>query len=767
MASIFYDVGMNQQYNPSSTSLMEHEQNSLENTVTVSMSTSQSICNESSPLFRSVTVVLFCGIASIEAYRIVVNHLSTFGTVAQEVATVYSGNNFVVLQPHWGPNPYWTSADATKLIGETCQTVYAVVNNPNTPYILGILRTSLSDSPLPIFDTAHDSNMTVLRAIISSYPELSGHIESITRFFPDNPDITDGDHSQKLIAEYWESSCSLIVMTNDKPPQNLMVGSLYNSFNPSSLAITADPSDASIPPLLQIPFVQSKLMVQRAYRLPYFTLQIIHLASAIVHLILSLSNEMKEVLEETPDSDTNSTGEDATSDLLLVAPTIARKLEEFLNTIERIMQVIFSHEGRSEEILGSIDRLYYDMCDEYPGAVAVRHSLVRFKQLISIDQEEGIAQGLQDIEWKTPSPDDMQTESVLSFEPAVGGREIDGICILSFDNGGPGAYSQLLILKEQMRRLASDLHAGEDEIYPADYFDLMGGVGFGGFSALLLGCLRLSIEEAMEELAQIGAASFTQKVDEIITPESNMARLKEAVEDMLRHYKYPLDIRLKDQRFRNGRCKVVVFAATEVTMDRCHPFRTYSHRGRSLDCTFVAAACATLAIPELFAPVSIGSSSRKKSFIGAPINSNNPTQQVLEEALLQFGDKRSVSLILSLGSGRPNAFSFELLSLYPQNTGNLLTQIMLGCEKVAKELSLQLSEFPAYIRLNVNKGVEFLEISDWDKLGDIEAHTEVYLQLPKISDGVNDASRALRQRIGSTSLGKLSKHLNVRPFGDS
>jgi hypothetical protein len=31
-----------------------------------------------------------------------------------------------------------------------------------------------------------------------------------------------------------------------------------------------------------------------------------------------------------------------------------------------------------------------------------------------------------------------------------------------------------------MSRLANDLGVGEEDIYPADYFDLMGGVGFGG-----------------------------------------------------------------------------------------------------------------------------------------------------------------------------------------------------------------------------------------------------------------------------------------------
>jgi hypothetical protein len=32
-----------------------------------------------------------------------------------------------------------------------------------------------------------------------------------------------------------------------------------------------------------------------------------------------------------------------------------------------------------------------------------------------------------------------------------------------------------------MARLAKDLGIDEGDIYPADYFDLMGGAGFGGY----------------------------------------------------------------------------------------------------------------------------------------------------------------------------------------------------------------------------------------------------------------------------------------------
>lgn len=47
------------------------------------------------------------------------------------------------------------------------------------------------------------------------------------------------------------------------------------------------------------------------------------------------------------------------------------------------------------------------------------------------------------------------------------------------DDGGLGVY-QLLGLKEFMNRMAVDLGVAETDIYPADHFDLIGGVGFGG-----------------------------------------------------------------------------------------------------------------------------------------------------------------------------------------------------------------------------------------------------------------------------------------------
>ena len=61
------------------------------------------------------------------------------------------------------------------------------------------------------------------------------------------------------------------------------------------------------------------------------------------------------------------------------------------------------------------------------------------------------------------------------MSPALPGANLN-----SEDGGGPGSISQLLFMKEFLRRIEFDLDLDEDTLRPADCWDLMGGVGFGG-----------------------------------------------------------------------------------------------------------------------------------------------------------------------------------------------------------------------------------------------------------------------------------------------
>jgi hypothetical protein len=96
-----------------------------------------------------------------------------------------------------------------------------------------------------------------------------------------------------------------------------------------------------------------------------------------------------------------------------------------------------------------------------------------------------------------------------------------------------------------MLRLAFKPGVNVDELRPADYFDLMGGVGFGGLVALLLGRLRMTTSQATEELAAIGSETFP-KDDDKVSREENMDRLRSAIQSMLIRHGHPVDLQLHD-----------------------------------------------------------------------------------------------------------------------------------------------------------------------------------------------------------------------------
>jgi hypothetical protein len=49
------------------------------------------------------------------------------------------------------------------------------------------------------------------------------------------------------------------------------------------------------------------------------------------------------------------------------------------------------------------------------------------------------------------------------------------------DSGGPGCYSQLIVLKEIMSRVAYDEDKEPEELNPGYNFDFIGGSGFGAY----------------------------------------------------------------------------------------------------------------------------------------------------------------------------------------------------------------------------------------------------------------------------------------------
>jgi hypothetical protein len=74
--------------------------------------------------------------------------------------------------------------------------------------------------------------------------------------------------------------------------------------------------------------------------------------------------------------------------------------------------------------------------------------------------------------------------------------------ILSLDGGGVRGYSMLIIVQEIMHRAYVEIHGKAPRRHeipkPCDHFDLIVGTGTGGLIALMLGRLRLDLEQCKE-----------------------------------------------------------------------------------------------------------------------------------------------------------------------------------------------------------------------------------------------------------------------------
>jgi hypothetical protein len=124
-----------------------------------------------------------------------------------------------------------------------------------------------------------------------------------------------------------------------------------------------------------------------------------------------------------------------------------------------------------------------------------------------------------------------------------------------------------------MVRLANDLGIDERHVYPAGYFDLMGGTGFGGYVfqdietishyslrlvAVFLGHLWMNVDEAIDALLNVALAVFPDNSDLEPDQETRTRRLSESVKSILQTRGVPPDQKMQDTSEKPVGCKVYV-----------------------------------------------------------------------------------------------------------------------------------------------------------------------------------------------------------------
>ncbi|KAJ7811658.1 acyl transferase/acyl hydrolase/lysophospholipase [Mycena leptocephala] len=345
-----------------------------------------------------------------------------------------------------------------------------------------------------------------------------------------------------------------------------------------------------------------------------------------------------------------------------------------------------------------------------------------------------------------------------------------GLRLLSLDGGGIRGLSMLIILEDLMWKLkvAEDL---PDVPHPCDYFDLMGGTSTGGLIALMLGRLRMSVKDAVKAYGELSKEVFLDVKSQGSDGRFKASKLEKAIRKLWdalhltgprrgdeRHSREPLPKCLYKEFYHPFVC-----AMNAANMSLPVLFRTYNTTNNpAIDCKIWQAGRATSAAPTFFKQIRIGPPGIEEAFVDGGIGQNNPIATLLLEAQVVFPDHQ-IACIISLGTGQPHTIKIPtpslLKRLFPLDVIKAIKGIATDCEKQHQLSAHHFDPVPhVYFRFNVERGMQDIQLNQWERLGDVAANTRQYLLSHPTQNQLVDAVKSLVEKIGRVSTQSLSKN---------
>jgi len=174
-------------------------------------------------------------------------------------------------------------------------------------------------------------------------------------------------------------------------------------------------------------------------------------------------------------------------------------------------------------------------------------------------------------------------------------------------------------------------------------------------------------------------------------------------------------------------------------------FRTYESHEIHSDCKIWEAARATSAAPTFFKRIELG---RAQPFIDGGLGRNNPSRVVLDESKALFG-ARHIGCLVSIGAGQVETIGIRKPGLFqqivPTDVFDAVKAIANDCEATHENMLGLFAKLPAtYFRLNVDQGMQGIDLSEWEKLSNVEAHTTQYLRRTDVVDRVASLASVIR-----------------------
>ncbi|KAH8801311.1 hypothetical protein DL96DRAFT_1775733, partial [Flagelloscypha sp. PMI_526] len=217
-----------------------------------------------------------------------------------------------------------------------------------------------------------------------------------------------------------------------------------------------------------------------------------------------------------------------------------------------------------------------------------------------------------------------------------------------------GVLSALEILRELMTRVGYDI--GDNTVPPWKLFDLIVGSGDGGWVALMLGRLRMSIAHTIDEYQRIHSQVYhmtsTASAEERAILFDNLLKDLVARTSTSKNPDEPLLSPLSEME-----CLTVILAMTRENLASPVLFRTYSARNFHFvqNCSVRNAVRAATNLSPLFPDLIIDG----QNYVTASrLGHCNPITTALSEARMMFPHSE-ISSIISVGSGHPGPIAYS------------------------------------------------------------------------------------------------------------
>ncbi|KAL9622655.1 MAG: hypothetical protein Q9160_002965 [Pyrenula sp. 1 TL-2023] len=329
------------------------------------------------------------------------------------------------------------------------------------------------------------------------------------------------------------------------------------------------------------------------------------------------------------------------------------------------------------------------------------------------------------------------------------------LCVLSLDGGGVRGLSELIVTEQLMLKIQEQRNATSPP-KPCDVFDLICGTSTGGVIALMLGRLRMSVQEVREQYCAITEEVFGRRKTGFgkARDQFSAKTMEDVMKETIAQYSSRMtasgmgdpELKLLEGSQDAVGCKMFVCARNARAMKIVRLFRsykTYNVGTYEEEMKVWQAARATSAAPTFFKRLRIGHKTAQEEFLDGGLGFNNPSKILLDEMVKLYGDQ-DISCIVSIGAGKTNITEYKMQSFFgkliPTELIDVLKNMAVDCEETEVEMSKKFLKKPGvYFRFNVEHGLQGVGLEEWKELGNITSKTNEYLLDHKLDLVVKEA----------------------------